>query len=162
MQLYLIRYETENGELACSIIAAPSIAEAINVTENPPNDFYNRGDKVQGIIELNQHTNQIISDILYKIDDYTFMDEHAQFKNYKSLCKQYELKVEPRKRDMSAYESSRQYVVDSDMLPLITQTRNLNRYYKEQEIIDEYNTYVKHPETNELIKRGELRDNYNK
>ena len=68
MQLYLIQYETENGESACSVIAAPSIAEAINVTENPPNDFYDRGDKVQGIIELNQHTNQIISDILLEAD----------------------------------------------------------------------------------------------
>ena len=53
MQLYLIRYETENAETACSIIAAPSIAEAIKVTENPPNDFYNQGDKVVSISLFN-------------------------------------------------------------------------------------------------------------
>ena len=162
MQLYLIRYETENAETACSIIAAPSIAEAIKVTENPPNDFYNQGDKVQGIIELNPHTNQIIGNILDKIENYTFLKEGEQFNRYKTLCRQYELKVQPHKRDMSMYESGRQYAVEHTMLPMITQTKNIDRYWKEQKIIDEYNTYTKHPETDKLIKQGELRDNNNK
>tara|TARA_R100001463_G_scaffold81001_6_gene135473 strand:- start:590 stop:1078 length:489 start_codon:yes stop_codon:yes gene_type:complete len=162
MQLYLIKYETENAEEVCKIIAAPSIAEAINITENPPNDFYNCNDKVKGVIELSPHTNQIISSMLDEIDNYTFIKENNQYNRYKSLCRQYELKVKPLKRDMSEYESGRQYAVDDTMLPLITQTRNIDRYWKEQEIINEYNTYIKHPETNEPIKRGELRDNYNK
>jgi hypothetical protein len=149
-------------ETVSSIIAAPSISEAINIIENPPNDFYNTGDKVEGVIELNLHTNQIISSMLDEIDGYTFLTEENQYNRYKTLCSQYKIKAEPRKKDISEYEARRQYVVEHTMLPMIIQTRNIDKYWEEQKIIDEYNTYVKDPKTDKLIKQGELRDNNNK